>query len=480
MMTDAVRSPLRQLAASAASLGALNVVGMGITFLVGILLARQLGPGGYGIYALAMSVTALGGMITEFGLPALVMREVAAGQARSDWADARGLSLWADKMVLAMFALLAIIFGAWWWGWARHSSSEFVATLGWSICLIPVVALAKLRGLALLSFGRTIAGQLPVLVLRPGLFAVLLAIAWFMWPGALSPAQAMMFQVMGALLALAAVTIGYVRYRPAAFAASAKRYAPRAWLASCLPMAATEGLRLLQGQTALLLLGLFSTTSAAGLYRVADATIAICTVAWSVLATATAPIFAKLFVEKDMRSLSDVLVLVSVASAGSIFAMGLPIALLGSQAFEFAFGGGFGASAAVFVILWVGNIASASMGAITTYANMTGGERQVAAGSLVSMVVSVIISGVLIPIWHERGAAIGTAVGMVVWNGYVLIQMRKRVAMSYSAAGLRLARLAPAMAIVRARFGSVPPAADTDDLPIDLGGPAVRQARDAI
>src|SRR4051812_45457231 len=61
----------------------LQIVGMALGFLVGIQLARGLGTEGYGIYAFGMSVAAVVGIPTEFGLPQLMTREIAVASAQS-------------------------------------------------------------------------------------------------------------------------------------------------------------------------------------------------------------------------------------------------------------------------------------------------------------------------------------------------------------------------------------------------------------
>ena len=64
----------RQLIGQALSFGSLQVVAMALGFVIGILLARQLGPADYGIYGFAMAIAAISGALIELGLPILGMR----------------------------------------------------------------------------------------------------------------------------------------------------------------------------------------------------------------------------------------------------------------------------------------------------------------------------------------------------------------------------------------------------------------------
>src|SRR5690606_20786256 len=120
-----------------------------------------------------------------------------------------------------------------------------------------------LRGQMLLALGRTVAGQLPVLVLRPGIFLLALAAVWLVQHRIEAP-TAMALQVGAALLALLVLIGLWSRHSPEAMRKAAPAYAMREWAGTCLPMGATESLRMLQGQIAIFLLGLFASASEVG------------------------------------------------------------------------------------------------------------------------------------------------------------------------------------------------------------------------
>lgn len=98
-----------------ASIGSagLRVTSMLLSFLVGVLLARNLGPSGYGIYALVMAIIALLTVPTEFGLPSLVTREVAVARAEKDWGRIRGVLSWANTVVAILSLSLLGVTAGW-------------------------------------------------------------------------------------------------------------------------------------------------------------------------------------------------------------------------------------------------------------------------------------------------------------------------------------------------------------------------------
>ena len=75
-----------------------------------ILLARTLGPEGYGIYAFAYALATLIAIPAQMGLPTLVVREVARYQLKEEWGYLKGILRFSNQVVLGLAALL--IFGA--------------------------------------------------------------------------------------------------------------------------------------------------------------------------------------------------------------------------------------------------------------------------------------------------------------------------------------------------------------------------------
>jgi O-antigen/teichoic acid export membrane protein len=396
---------------------------MALTFAVGVLLARQLGPSGYGVYALAMTVAALVGMMTEFGLPILAMREFAAAEARHSWGEARGLMSWADRIILGLSAALLAGFFAAALIFDLAARSAFLATMLWAALLVPLVGLAKLRGLALLSLGRTFAGQFAVLVLRPGLFALALAALWFI-PGSLGPAQAMAWQVAAAAAASLTVAILFHRHRPAALRSAVAVTRARQWLVAAVPMGMTEGLRLLQGQMAILLLSILATTAAVGIFRVADSAAAICMVPITILNVVASPYFARLHAAGDKAELQRVVTAVSVATFLCVAAASLLLAIFARPLLIFAFGAELATSAPAIKVLLDGNLHASALGPAVSLANMTGHEKMVTVGTGISVVSVTVGLLLLVPTWGATGAALAVAVAMTVWTGILAAVVR--------------------------------------------------------
>lgn len=455
-MSDAGQSPVKRFVRSSGIMAALYAAAMVLAFLAGIILTRSLGAHGYGVYSLALTTATLFGLITEFGLPVLALREAGSARASGNWGTLRGLMRWADRAILALSLLL--IAGIWGTIYlsGRAGDSEFLATMLWAVALVPLVGLAKLRSSVLLALDRVAAGQFAVMIVRPLIFlAVCLAIPAL--TGTLTATAAIIAQVGGALASLVLVAALYRLWRPAELSSAAAQSDVRGWLSASLPMGVTEGLRLLQGQLALLLTGWLAGATTAGIYRGADAVMQLATVGASVVATAATPMFARLIGENDREGIQRIAVLTSVIMVAGVVAVALPIALTGNWLFPALFGRDFAASPPVFAILAIGLVGTYSMGLAQALANMSGHHVLTTQSFLITAVFNLVLGLVLIPQLGAIGAAIATAVSAIVGTGWCARQLAKHtgyntsvfnkamppILLGYLKAGLALAKANP-------------------------------------
>jgi len=419
------QSPVRRFVRSSGIMALVYAGAMVLAFLAGIVLTRSLGAYGYGIYSLALTTATLVGLITEFGLPVLALREAGSARASGNWGSLRGLMRWSDRAILAvsLFLIVAI--------WAaitlsgRAADSEFLQTMLWAVALVPLAGLAKLRSSVLLALDRVAAGQVAVMIVRPAVFlAVCFAIPIAIGP--LTARTAIVAQVGGAFASLLLVAAFYRRWRPPELASAPAQSDVRGWVAASLPMGVTEGLRLLQGQLALLLTGWLAGAATAGIYRGADAVMQLATVAASVVATAATPMFARLIGEGDRQGVQRIAVLTGVIMVAGVVGVALPIALAGDWLFPALFGRDFAASPPVFAILAIGLAGTYSMGLAQALANMSGHHMLTTWSFLTTTVCNLVLGLALIPPLGAIGAAMATAVSAIVGAAWCAWQLKRR------------------------------------------------------
>jgi O-antigen/teichoic acid export membrane protein len=424
-MSDGSQSPVKRFVRSSGIMAVFYAAAMVLAFFAGIVLTRSLGAHGYGVYSLALTTATLVGLVTEFGLPVLALREAGSAWASGNWGLLRGLMRWSDRAILVLSLLL--IAGTWGviYFSGRAGDSEFLETMLWAVALITLVGLAKLRSSVLLALDRVAAGQFAVMIVRPLMFlAVCLAIPAV--TGGLTATTAIIAQVGGALASLALVAALYRRWRPPELSSAAAQRDVRGWLSASVPMGVTEGLRLLQGQLALLLTGWLAGATAAGVYRGADAVMQLATVGASVVATAATPMFARLIGESDHEGIKRIAVLTSVIMVAGVVVVALPIALAGNWLFPALFGQDFAASPPVFAILAVGLLGTYSMGLAQALANMSGHHLLTTQSFLTTALCNLVLGLVLIPRFGAVGAAIATAMSAIVGTAWCAWQLARR------------------------------------------------------
>ncbi|MFM5895792.1 MAG: oligosaccharide flippase family protein [Novosphingobium sp.] len=424
-MSGTTLSPLRRFARSSGLIAAFYGAAMVLAFAAGVVLTRSLGAYGYGIYSLALTSATLIGLITEFGLPVLALREAGTARAHGEWGILRGLMRWADRAILALSVLLVSATYLWLALSGRAAQSDYLQTMLWAVALLPLVGLAKLRSSVLLALDHVAAGQFAVMVLRPMAFLVV-CLSVLGLKGSLSPSGAMLAQVSGATISLLVVALLFRRLRPRELSEAQPQSDVRGWLAASLPMGVTEGLRLLQGQLALLLTGWLAGASAAGVYRGADAVLQLATVAASVAATAATPMFARLIKQDDRDGLERILGLSALVMAGGVLAIALPLGLAGNWLFPALFGRDFAASPPIFIVLSAGLFVTYCMGLAQSLANMSGHHMLTTQSFLATATINLILGLVLIPRFGAFGAAVATAVSASVGSGWCAWRLWRR------------------------------------------------------
>ena len=393
----------------------LRIAGMGFSFLVGVQLARGLGAEGYGVYGVAMSIIALLTVPTEFGLPQLLTREIAAAQVAGNWAKLRGVLQWATRASLTIALGVAAIVTTWLLVSGQGLGSPIGITLLIGVAMVPVVAQGNLRSAALRGLQHIVKGQLPDALIRPAMFSALL-FAVALMALTLQPASAMAMAAISAAVALVFANVMLKKALPNAALQSQAQAHSRTWWRDALPMALTEGMRVLQSHLVILLLGLMSTVALVGVYRVASSVTLVMAVPITLFNLVSAPVISRLYAGNDGQRLQRLLSWVAIGMTTSVAVMILPFLFAGHFLLGTVFGSEFADGNSVLLILAVGILSNAFFGANATLLNMTGNQGRVTRASAISLT----LLGALLPplIWllGMLGAAIGSSLALIAWN----------------------------------------------------------------
>lgn len=402
------------LARAVSGSAGLRLVGMGFGFLVGLQLARGLGAEGYGVYGLAMSIIALLTVPTEFGLPQLLTREVAAAQVQGNWGRVRGIIQWSTRTSLLLTCLVWVGLATWMWVGDTLSSPLGPALLA-GAALVPAVALLSLQAAALRGTQRIVAGQVSEVALRPAMHSLLIfVVPLFFLP--LSPSVAIWLGVAATTFALIVASMQLRRALPAATLALPLEKDPRGWWASALPMAMTEGMRLLQAHLLIFFLGAMVVLAEVGMFRMAASTVALVMMPLSLFNIASMPVVARLHASGQHRQLQRMVTLAAAGMLLGVTALALPFFLAGGPLIQFVFGDEFVGGSTALAILCVAGMVNAMFGLNAALLNMTRHQRRVTSASAIALLALLALAPPLIRQFGIEGAALANLASVLIWN----------------------------------------------------------------
>ncbi|MFH2039368.1 MAG: oligosaccharide flippase family protein [Chloroflexota bacterium] len=394
----------------------LKLVSVGLAFLSTAILARILGPADYGIYSYVIAIVTLLTVPSEFGLPALIIRETASGMAREDYSAVQGVWVWSVRTTgiisISLVGLSAIVILF----FRQIMAGTRLETFIWGLALVPLIALGDLRGAALRGLKRIVSGQLPEFLLRPGIFVLLLLGVMLIGGGNFSAPNSMVLYVIASALAF---TIGawlLWRATPELVRHAKPRIENRSWLISALPLAFIGGMNIINSQASILLQGFFLKDADIGIFRVATQVSLLASFGLLAVNQVVVPRFAEIFALGEKTKLQR---LVTASSRVILFfnlAITIGFVVLGKLFLRKIFGSSYEAAYIPLMILLGGQLINSGVGSVGNLLNMSHHERDSAMGLAVAVVLNIIINLLLLPIWGIIGSSIAKVISMVSWN----------------------------------------------------------------
>lgn len=417
---NSARSRPGSLAASlvkgAVGTAGIKLAGAMIAFTTSIVLAKLLGPSGYGVFSYAIALIALLTIPSELGVPNLAVREIAVANARKDWGYMRSFIVWAHRTV-ALTSGVLILVGATVLLLFRDRISPSKLTCLWlALLLVPLLSFGSLRDGMLRGLRKVLLGQLSQPVIRPLVLLISLLLFWQLGVDLASPVRIMGLHIMSVAFAFLCGLFLFLRNKPDELRGARLQFESARWLKSSIPFGMTAALQLINGRTDILALGFFKADSDVGIYRVAVQMAAIVIFAMQAVNMIQGPHIAHLFAKGDTQRIQQMM----TRSAQAILMFAVPVVIVivvfGEFIIRKIYGPAFERAYLPLVILCTGQLVNASMGSVASLLNMTGHERDTTKSVLVGAVVNVTLNLSLVPLWGMTGAAVATATTLIVWN----------------------------------------------------------------
>lgn len=404
-----------QLVQGAVGSGGISITKRLVLLATAVLFVRILGADGYGVYAYASSLVMILSVPAHFGLPNLIVREVAVDLASREWGRIRGLLQRANQASLLFSTLVAAIGAV--FGWLLSERIEVLewGTFAWALALVPLGAFTAVRSATLRGLHHVVKGQLPEGLIRP-LALLFLAAGAFSVSDSMEPHHMMILAVAAAGIGLLAVTGLLWRFLPAVFRNTTPQYETRKWLSSVWPFSLMAGIQVINSHTDIVMLGFFTTSGEVGIYQITSLGAALVALPLVTVNAVIAPKIASLHAANDQFRLQRLM----TASVRLMLLVALPIAgcfiFLGKPILVTVFDHPFGAGAMPLAILSLAQIINVGTGSVGLYLNMTGYEDQTATILGSAAIGNILLNLLLIPPLGMTGAALATGITLVFWN----------------------------------------------------------------
>jgi O-antigen/teichoic acid export membrane protein len=372
---------------------------------------------------------------SEFGLPTLVVRETAKGMVSQNYSTVKGVWQWSGRATTVISLTLVVLTTAGIWLFREPLTSQRLITFLCALALVPLIALGDLRGAALSGLRHVVTGQIPEFLLRPGIFTLLLAVAFLAGKSSLSAPMAMALYVVSSALAFGVGAWLLWHATPLPVREALPRFDGQAWLLSALPLAFIGGMQLIDQQASILLQGFFLPDASIGIFRIASQVAILASFGLMTINLVLSPRFAALFVHGEMDKLqrlvtnsARVILLINlVLTAGFI--------LWGKLFLRLAFGLPYESAYVPLIILLIGQLINSGAGSVGLLLNMSGHERETARGMVIAACINVVLNLLLIPRMGINGSAVASSTSLIVWNILLWWAVRKKLGINSLAFG---------------------------------------------
>ena len=398
--------------------------GFGLTYCSQLVIARVVGVDTYGVYAYVFAWMVVLAYFSTLGFDVGLLRFVPAYEAERAWPLLQGVIQYAQRR--AAFVGFSVIFigicavNAW------TSSPELRSTFLAGFALVPILALVRIRCSAVRAFGGVVSALVPDRVVREGTLIGLLAVASLGMGWTLNAPFVMVATLISSTLGLVCAGLAMRRRRPRTIHDILPAYDAAAWRRAAIPLLILGATEALMNRTGVILLGWIADTKDAGIYSLAFNIALVVTLPRIAVNTLFAPVISDLYARSDKETMQVLI----TRTASWTFSAGLFIAaalFLLAEPLLAWFGAGYEAGVPALRVLLISQAMAASAGSQLYVMTMTGHERSAAVLLVSCAMVNAAASAVLIGAFGLAGAAIGTAVSLVVWNVAMALFLWRRL-----------------------------------------------------
>ncbi len=413
-----------------ANLGA-KVFAVLCRLLTAILLGRWLGPAGYGLYAIGVSVLRIGAIPAGVGQEGLLVRVVSlVGTGEPAYSRAREIgALWGSAMGIVVTCSTGVVVA----GLAAVSlSSEpspgvYIA----AIAAIPLVSLSAAQQGLLRGLNHVVQAAIPRLVVAPAITLILILIVRSQNP---QPMLGVICVGIGGLASCSCAAILVMRTGQVR-SPSIDRQTWKRLVREGAPFMVIAGLGVIARQIDILCLASIRGETETGLYSAASRLSALPIFTLGAINAVISPKLARLHENGQQDRLQRLVTKAMWAISASTTLSTIGLLLFAPFVFSL-FGAGFETSMPILVVLVAGAAINSLCGPCGTLMLMAGHQRVVTKTFTYTCLGNLAMNLLLVPIYGAIGAAIATGATQVAWNVALTALCRSRLGIDPSLAVL--------------------------------------------
>lgn len=414
--------------------GVINLAERAIGILLGVILARWLGAEEYGTYTFVMAWVVILNIPAQFGLPNLLMRDLAV--ARSDRVrTSLGALLQRSVLLVLILSVLTALVGLVMVELLLAASDENLKrpfVIGF--CGLPALALLGVYASAWRGLGRPLSTELFGTLIPTTTVLFLTTAAMVMLGQGDNADVALLCRFIGLAIALSAAIVFLRRHLKGLPVNQNKQLiSVRETLLAALPFMMITGANIIMSRTDIVMIGTLAGQREAGLFNVGLQAALFVQFGLAVSNSIVVAEFARLFANGDKKQLQHL----AVSTARIVFVFGLvtllALLIFGSTLLGLLFGLEFRAAFGAMAILVVGQSISLLFGEPGFLLNMTGNQTLTLRLVGGTAVLNICLNSVLIPFYGIEGAALSTSIALVTWRILAYAFVRRRLGIDCAA-----------------------------------------------
>ncbi|MCO7234132.1 MULTISPECIES: flippase [unclassified Cobetia] len=415
---------------------------LGLQFIIGVILARYLGPTSLGLYAVTMALVQIGVVIAQFGFPAYLVRIIAVQLAQKKYSEinlsiSNGLKLVSFlSFLLIVFIVLVVSF------FDLNPNQEYPILL--SLLLIPLLSLEATTGGIIRGLGFVTISIMPGHIIRPTIFLALL----LSYPLFFTNVTAKEVIISNAIALSFSVLIGLYllnNKKPNVGINKPEESSYRDVLTKALPFLFLAGAQVLNYQVDIIMLGQLTSALEVGYYRIAIQLSDGIGGVLLAISLVIAPQIARLHALKDWSRIQQIVVIAHRAGFLILLPVGVIISLYSEFFIVNIFGKEYESASESLILLVIGKIIYATVGFAGIVMSMLGRAGAATTIALVTLIANVALNITLIPIYGIEGAAIATIFSQVIVNSIGVIYIYRLYKIDISALGSWIHRITAAL-----------------------------------